>query len=75
MAQMVADALGAILAHREAVPGGTLPKGHALTADDLSRLAEAGLSHVTVARLDPGDVDEDAAATRLARALDRKSVV
>ena len=65
----VADAVGAILAHREAVPGGTLPKGHTLTADDLSRLAAAGLSQVTVARLDPGDVDEDAAATRLARAL------
>ena len=62
-------ARGGILAHRETVADGTLPKGHVLTAADLDRLAQAGLTDVTVARLDVDDVGEDAAATRLARAL------
>ncbi|SHE60792.1 molybdenum cofactor cytidylyltransferase [Loktanella atrilutea] len=65
----VADAQGAILAHRETLPDGTLSKGHVLTAADLDRLATAGLDRVTVARLDPGDVDEDRAAADLAETL------
>ena len=65
----LAQALGGILAHRETVASGTLPKGHVLTAPDLALLAAAGLAEVTVARLDPGDVKEDDAAATLARAL------
>jgi molybdenum cofactor cytidylyltransferase len=65
----VAQAGGAILAHAVSVPGGRLRKGHRLRADDLDRLAAAGLDMVTVATLDAGDVDEDAAALRLAQAL------
>ena len=63
------QALGGILAHRETVLDGTLPKGHVLTEPDLARLTAAGLSEVTVARLDPDDVDENAAAAMLGRAL------
>lgn len=65
----LSDALGGILAHREALSDGALPKGHVLSASDLDRLAQAGLTDVTVARLDPQDVDEDTAAATLARAL------
>ena len=65
----LAEALGGILAHREPVADGTLPKGHRLAAQDLDRLAATGMTDVTVARLDPGDVEEDTAAATLARAL------
>ena len=66
----LAEAEGAILAH--SVPlgdGQRMRKGKVLGPDDLARLAAAGLSEVVVARLDPGDVDEDSAASRLARAI------
>lgn len=65
----VAEAGGAILAHSVGVDGGRLRKGRVLDADDLALLQAAGLERVTVARLDPGDVAEDAAAARLAAAL------
>lgn len=60
---------GAILAHSIAVTDGRLQKGLVLEADHLDRLRRAGVSEVTVARLEPGDVPEDAAAARLAGAL------
>ncbi|RVT86936.1 molybdopterin biosynthesis protein [Rhodobacteraceae bacterium CCMM004] len=62
-------ALGTILAHSQAVPGGRLRKGRVLEAEDVARLRAAGLTEVTVARLDPGDWHEDAAAAHLAAAL------
>lgn len=60
---------GAILAHSIAVPGGRLRKGLVLEARHLAQLRDAGLTEVTVARLGPGDVGEDAAAQQLALAL------
>ncbi|EAQ07256.1 molybdopterin-binding protein [Yoonia vestfoldensis] len=65
----VADALGAILAH--AVPAGAtlLRKGKLLEPADIAALQGAGVRQVTVAMLDPGDLDENAAAAKLARAL------
>lgn len=63
------EALGAILAHSEMLPSGRLRKGAVLTAADVARLAAAGRTHVTVARPEPGDLSEDAAAARLAAAL------
>jgi molybdenum cofactor cytidylyltransferase len=65
----VAQALGAILAHRETAGEVVLAKGHVLTAPDLTALAAAGLTQVTVAQLDPSDVGEDTAAGALAAAL------
>jgi molybdenum cofactor cytidylyltransferase len=64
----LADAEGAILAHSIATPKGTLKKGRALSAADIARLAATGLTHVVAARLEPGDVGEDEAASRVARA-------
>lgn len=65
----LAEAEGAILAHSVALPKGRLRKGVTLDAAALDRLRAAGLAEVTVARLDPGDVHEDAAAEQLAQAL------
>lgn len=66
----LAQAKGARLAHSLTLAGGgRLRKGRVLGAEDLKRLAEAGISQVTVARLGAADMDEDSAAAQLAQAL------
>ncbi len=65
----VAEAAGAILAHSMRLPGGRIGKGMVLNAGHVAAMQEAGLSEVTVARLEGGDLHEDAAATRLAAAV------
>lgn len=65
----ISEAKGAVLAHSVALPGGRLRKGKQLTAEDVAAMQAVGLAEVTVARLEPGDVGEDAAAARLAAAL------
>ncbi|WP_425098382.1 molybdopterin-binding protein [Tropicibacter sp. S64] len=62
-------AQGSILAHSVALPKGRLKKGRVLTATDLDTLRTVGLTHITAATLEPGDIGEDEAATRLAAAL------
>jgi molybdenum cofactor cytidylyltransferase len=64
----VGEAEGAILAHSLRLGGTALKKGRVLATADLEAIAAAGLDHVVVARLDPGDVREDAAAERIAAA-------
>ncbi len=64
------EAVGAILAHRIVVQGRVLKKGQRLSAADVALLMEAGWREVPAARLDPGDVGEDEAAARIARALE-----
>lgn len=61
-------AAGAILAHSVSAPGGSIKKGRVLTATELARLKAAGLTHIIAAQLEPGDVSEDEAAGRIARA-------
>ncbi|MDY8110411.1 molybdopterin-binding/glycosyltransferase family 2 protein [Fulvimarina sp. 2208YS6-2-32] len=65
----VEDAEGAILAH--ATRHGTidLKKGARLEAGDVRKLRAAGIERIVAARLDDGDVGEDAAAQRIADAL------
>lgn len=63
------EAEGGILAHSLLVGGTRWPKGRLLSADDLAQAAAAGLTMLTVARLEAGDIGEDAAAARLAAAL------
>ena len=65
----LAAAQGAVLAHSVMAGGRKLPKGRILSCEDLSVLRAEGVAQVTVARLDPGDVGEDAAAAQLAAAL------
>ncbi|WP_232302529.1 molybdopterin-binding protein [Elstera litoralis] len=61
----VSECLGALLAH--ATP--PFKKGHRLTEADCALLAAAGHRQIIVAVLEPGDLHEDEAATRLAEAL------
>ena len=65
----LAEAEGAIAAHSVRLPGGTIKKGTRLTAAEIDRLAAGGLSEVVAARMEPGDVAEDAAARHLAEAV------
>lgn len=62
-------ALGAVLAHSVSTQDMRLRKGLHLEADHINQLRAAGLTEITVARLEAGDVDEDSAATRLGAAL------
>jgi molybdenum cofactor cytidylyltransferase len=64
----VGEAEGAILAHSLRLGATALKKGRVLSAADLDAIAAAGLDHVVAARLDPGDIREDAAAGRIAAA-------
>src|SRR4051794_693182 len=63
------DAVGAILVHSVRLKGMAFKKGRILSADDVEALKAAGIEHVTAACLDPGDVGEDAAAARIAKAV------
>lgn len=65
----LAEAEGAIAAHSVRLEGGTIKKGTRLSAADIARLSAAGMSEVVAARMEPGDVDEDAAARNLAEAV------
>lgn len=63
------QAKGAILAHSVMEGGGRFRKGLILEEEDIAALASLGVTHVTVARIEEGDIAEDDAAARLARAL------
>jgi molybdenum cofactor cytidylyltransferase len=65
----VSEAEGALLGHSLALGPLRLRKGHVLGGHDIAALAAAGLAQVIAARLEPGDIAEDAAAVRLAQAL------
>ncbi|UCH73081.1 MAG: molybdopterin-binding/glycosyltransferase family 2 protein [Rhodospirillales bacterium] len=58
----VDEAVGAILAHSVSCGGRTYRKGRVLSKEDGSALRAAGITTVVAARLDAGDVGEDAAA-------------
>lgn len=62
----VEEAVGAIAAHAVKAPGLSVRKGSRLTRADVAAMIQAGIAEVVVARLDPGDLDEDAAARRVA---------
>ncbi|MCZ6838450.1 MAG: molybdopterin-binding/glycosyltransferase family 2 protein [Alphaproteobacteria bacterium] len=61
----VDSAAGATLAHSQTLGGIRYRKGRVLSADDVAALAAAGVGEVTVAQLEPGDIDENDAARRL----------
>ena len=65
------QAVGAVLAHSLAVEGSRIRKGRVLGPDDITALEKAGYDDIIVARLEPGDLAEDAAAAALADALVR----
>ena len=63
------EAEGAILAHSVKLGSIGFKKGRRLSAGDLAALAKAGIETVIAARLEPGDVHEDAAAGQIAEAI------
>ena len=63
------EAEGAVLAHTQRLPGRVLKKGLVLDADAVAALRGAGFARVIAAQLEPGDVPENEAASRLADAL------
>jgi molybdenum cofactor cytidylyltransferase len=65
----VEDAAGAVLAHTLRAGDRVLKKGRLLSAADAVALAAGGHTAVVCARLEPGELAEDAAATRIAIAL------
>ena len=64
----VTEAEGAILAHSLKLGTAAFKKGRLLSRTDVEAIAAAGLSEITVARMDPADVGEDEAAERVAAA-------
>ncbi|HYZ31554.1 MAG TPA: 4-diphosphocytidyl-2C-methyl-D-erythritol kinase, partial [Crenalkalicoccus sp.] len=65
----IEEARGAVLGHTIRLPNRALKKGTVLDDAALADLRNAGHREVVAARLEPGDVPEDAAADRLADAL------
>ncbi len=65
----LAKAEGAILAHSLRLgTAAVLKKGRVLSPEDIALIAASGLDHIVAARLEPGDIREDAAAMRIAAA-------
>jgi molybdenum cofactor cytidylyltransferase len=65
----VAEAIGAVLVHTTRAGARVLKKGRRLDRDDVAALAAAGVAAVVAARLEPGELDEDAAAAAIAAGL------
>jgi len=65
----LAEAEGALLGHSVKIGTMKLSKGDRLSADDVAALAEADVTEVIVARLEPDDLPEDEAAARIAAAI------
>jgi molybdenum cofactor cytidylyltransferase len=63
------DAEGGVAVHSIRKPGLVLKKGTAIGKPEIAALAEAGISEIVVARIEPGDVSEDAAAAEIAAAV------
>jgi molybdenum cofactor cytidylyltransferase len=65
----IAECAGTILVHTQRFNGEAFKKGRRLSSEDVARLQAAGLTKLTVARLETDDVPEDRAAAELAAAL------
>lgn len=63
------EAEGVTLAHTLNLGGKTLKKGRVLTAADVALLRQAGMASVTGARMQAGDLDENAGAAEIAALL------
>ncbi len=65
----VSQAKNALVAHAIVLPDRRLKKGHVLTQQDITDLQNVGTEKLTVAQLEPADVEENTAASRIAAAL------
>jgi len=68
------QAEGAVLAHSLMAGGKRFRKAYLLEAEDIVFLKEAGIGELVVARLEPGDLGEDPAAARIAKALTIRNI-
>jgi molybdenum cofactor cytidylyltransferase len=64
----LAEAKGGIVVHAIRQDGIVLKKGSVIGDDEIAALRAAGLTEITVAQLEPGDVPEDVAAAEVAAA-------
>ena len=62
------EAEGGIVVHSIRTSGLVLKKGTLVGKSEIAALKAAGISSVTVARIEPGDVSEDVAAGEIAKA-------
>ncbi len=71
------ESKGKILGHNIAGLDGrrVLTKGKLLTEEDVHRLRQLGRKKVYVAELEPGDIDEDLAALRIAEAIQGANLI
>lgn len=65
----LAESVGVVLAHSTRAGTAMLKKGHVVTEADIATLRAAGVREIIGARLEPGDIAEDAAAARIAQRL------
>ena len=65
----VGKAEGGIAVHSIRQAGVVLKKGTVIGAPEIAALKSAGIAEIVVARLEPGDVSEDAAAAEIAAAV------
>jgi molybdenum cofactor cytidylyltransferase len=70
----VKAAEGTILVHSIRLGKTALKKGRVLSAADIAEISAAGIDEITVVRLEPGDVREDAAASRIAGAANGSGI-
>lgn len=70
----IGEAEGTILAHSQKLGKRRLKKGTRLSPADIAALRETGIEVVTAARLEPGDLTEDQAATAIGTALRCKGI-
>jgi molybdenum cofactor cytidylyltransferase len=71
----VEEAVGALAAHSVRTGDAAVKKGTLISGEIAARLKRAGVEVIIAARFEPGDVGEDEAAFRLARALAGGNVV
>jgi molybdenum cofactor cytidylyltransferase len=65
----VAEAAGAVAVHSIRKTGLVLKKGTLIGPAEIAALTSAGIAEIVVARIEPGDVSEDAAAADIAAAV------
>ena len=65
----VAEAEGSVAVHSIRKAGLVLKKGTPIGQPEIAALRQAGIAEIMVARMEPGDVSEDAAAAEIATAV------
>ena len=71
----IGEAAGALLAHAVQAGDRRWPKAHRVTAEDIAAFSAAGVEEIIAARLEPGDLDENEAASRIAASTGRTKIL